>query len=125
MRIKSIKLTNEQEIKNSENPNAVFIGYSTSPLYQIEYEETTPTGLVAKGTMELQGSNLDKVIELFSDLEKSLTEENIGSEPEKETVGDSKKNEDEPVDWATNLAASFGMDENFFNELQKMFNNIK
>lgn len=71
MKIKSIKLTSEHEIKNSD-PKAIYLGASKTPVYQVEYEETTPTGLTARGTVTLDAVNDEKVTTLFKELEAIL-----------------------------------------------------
>ncbi|MEK4025311.1 hypothetical protein [Sporosarcina sp. FSL W7-1283] len=77
MKIKSIKLTNAQRIQESKRH--VPIGFS-APVYQIEYEETTPTGLKATGTMEIDTDLEEKISSFFSDLEASLTNDSNVSE---------------------------------------------
>lgn len=73
MKIKSINLTSKHEIENSV-PNRTVIGASKAPVYQIEYEESTPTGLKTTGTMLLDTNNEEKVNSLFKELEESLIE---------------------------------------------------
>lgn len=79
MKIKSITLTNNYEIYKNEG--YAFAGEDkNSPICQVEYEETTPTGLTAKGTTEIKGDNLEKVVKLFNFLEGGLTKEYIKKE---------------------------------------------
>lgn len=143
MKIKSIKLTSGLEIMNNKYPKTYHIGCQTSPVYQIEYEENTPTGITAKGTMELKGENLEKAVEFFDFLEGGLTKEyskkeikdekvdcegnfnsrNWKSDEEPDMSFDDKpeSDKDELLNFTTNLAACLGVDDKFVDEIKKLF----
>lgn len=84
MKIKAIKLTNKHEIQREQGYLLANTKYT--PVYQVEYEETTNTGLTAKGTVELRGDDLEKVMELLSSLEDSLSKEYEKKESKDEKV---------------------------------------
>lgn len=85
MKIKSIKLTSEYEIKNIDS-KTFYPGASKAPVYQVEYEETTPTGLKATGTMILDYDATEKVLVFFKELESQLSKKNEGNEEDDEEV---------------------------------------
>ena len=83
MKIKSIKLTSEHEVKNVD-PKKIYVSASKTPTYQIEYEETTPTGLKATGFMLLEAKNEEKVDAFFKELETILTKKDETEEANNE-----------------------------------------
>lgn len=85
MKITSITLTSEYEIKNSD-PKVWYPDAKHTPVYQVEYEETTPTGLKATGTKILDSDGAEKAVEFFKNLEIELLKEH----------GVEESNEDKP-----------------------------
>lgn len=75
MKITSVELTIEcDEIIKRGDAFKISSPDKNNPIFKVEYEEYTPTGLKATGTMLLKDKTAAKISEFFQSLEAELSE---------------------------------------------------